>query len=123
MDDSTYRTARRRVVRRLIMQITFAADLLFFILITLDILLSPKHDVVGALTWALIWGVVLAIHAMFTFDLFSRRIHQATLRELDRERMQEKPKRQQLELGDDGELVDLQDDALVARHSNTNRLR
>ena len=117
MDDAAYRRARRRVIRRLFLQITFVANLLFFILITLTILATSHGSaaLIGALVWALIWGTFLAVHGMFAFNLFSRRIDQAVQRELEREAPVEKPKRQYMDIGDDGELVDLREEAPAAR--------
>ena len=120
MDDTAYRKARQRVIGRLILQITFVANLLFFLLITLAILATSHGSaaLIGALVWALIWGTFLAIHAVFAFNLFSRRIDQAVQRELERERPKEKAKHQVMEIGDDGELVDIREEAPATQHSS-----
>jgi hypothetical protein len=118
MDDAAYRRTRRRVMRRLLLQITFVANVLFFILTTVAILTSPKPDAgLGVLFWALIWGTILAIHGMFAFNLFSRRIDQAVQRELEREAPREKRKHQVMEIGDDGELVDTGEEVPATLHS------
>jgi hypothetical protein len=74
----------------------------------------------GLLFWVLIWGTVMAIHAMFAFDPFRRRFDQAVQRELERETPVEKPKHQYVDIGDDGELVDLREEAPAARRSRRN---
>ncbi|HVO40993.1 MAG TPA: hypothetical protein VMT34_00125 [Aggregatilineales bacterium] len=119
MKDAAYRAARRRVIRRLVLQIAFVANVLFFILATLDILRTPRADPVGsAFVFALLWGTILVVHAMYAFNLFGQRIHQATLRELEHEMPGEKPKRQRLAFSDDGELVDIQEDIPETRHKS-----
>ena len=122
MDDAAYRKARQRVIGRLILQITFVANLLFFILITITILATSHGPdaLLGALVWALIWGTFLAIHGMFAFNLFRRRIDQAVQRELEREIPKEKAKHQVMEIGDDGELVDTGEEVPATRHSSKN---
>jgi hypothetical protein len=121
MDDAAYRRARRRVIGRLILQITFVANVLFFILTSIAILRSSgSADLGGFLFWVLIWGTVMAIHAMFAFNPFRRRFDQAVQRELEREAPVEKPKHQYVDIGDDGELVDLREEAPAARRSGRN---
>ncbi len=126
MDDAAYRAARRRVIRHLILQITFVANVLFYLLTTILILITPSKygvtdvpgsTVAGALVWSVIWGTILFIHAMFAFDLFRGRIDRAVQRELQREALKEKPKRQVVGLGEDGELIDVEEEAPLARRS------
>lgn len=58
---------------------------------------------------------MLTIHAIFAFDLFRQRLERELQRELAYERLKEKPKRQHMAIGDDDELVDIQEQTLAAR--------
>lgn len=120
MDDPAYKAAQRRVVKHLIMQITFVADVLFVVLITAMTFRYSRGPVPGVLVWLLIGGTLLTIHALFTFDFFKRRIDRAVQRELEREVRKEKPKRQSLKLGEDGELVEIGEEALITSPSSNN---
>ncbi|MCB9450284.1 MAG: hypothetical protein H6672_02530 [Anaerolineaceae bacterium] len=112
MDDKHYQTARNRVIQRLGIRFTFIFNLIFFLLIfTLILRDRPTgDDVFGVAIFVLIWGSVLLLHGGIAFSLFDRLLDQATLRELDRIDRIEKPKRHALELGEDGELVDVVED-------------
>ena len=89
------------------MKITFVGDLLFVILVTGLILTSGKPDsAAGVLVWLVMGGTVLAVHALFTFNIFRRYIDQMAQREMARDEPYEKPKRHAMEISDDGELVE-----------------
>jgi len=108
MDDPAYQEARRRVLQRLIMRIAFGANAVFFTAVLIEILTSSRDRVMGGIIWSAFWGTILVVHAIVAFNLFRQRIDRAVLREMELQRLSEKPKRQQLSLGEDGELVDAQ---------------
>jgi len=122
MDNIAYRAARRRVMRRFFLQISFVANMLFFILVTLEIIRQSDPDLLlELLIWVVIWGTILVGHAMLAFNLLGKRIHRATMHELERETPQEKPKRHYVEISDDGELLDVGVDAPAAmQHTSKN---
>jgi hypothetical protein len=112
MDDPSYSAAQRRVLRRLILKITFVADLLFVAVVMGAILLNGKPDaIIGGLIWTVMGGTMLTIHALFTFDIFKRYVARAAERELAHDTRYEKPKRQSMSISDEGELVELRDDS------------
>lgn len=112
MDDEHYRAARNKVVQWLGIRFSFVFNLIFFLLIfTLILRDRPTgEDVFGVAIFVLIWGSILLIHGGIAFSLFDRLLDRATQRELERARLAEKPKRHALELGEDGELVDVMAD-------------
>lgn len=112
MDDEHYRAARNKVVQRLGIRFSFVFNLVFFLLIfTLILRDRPTgDDVFGVAIFVLIWGSILLIHGGIAFSLFDRLLDRATRRELERASVHEKPKRNALELGEDGELLDMVED-------------
>jgi hypothetical protein len=112
MDDEHYRAARYRVIQRLGLRATFVLNLLFFITIfSLIIRDSPVgDDAVVAVLFSIIWVGILLVHGGIVFNLFGGLIDRAAQRELERDRLTEKPKRHALELGEDGELVEIVED-------------
>jgi hypothetical protein len=107
MDNRDYEVARRRVVVRFVLRLTFLFNLLFFLLIMLqlgsDIGKNPEN-ILGTAFFVLIWGALLLTHGSLAFNLFGGLIDRAARRELEQQQFTEKPKRHRLELGEDGEL-------------------
>lgn len=108
MHDEQYEAVRKQVVRRLVRQLTFFIHLLFFLLVMLSLALRGAM-MKGTWLFALLWGAGLLFHASLAFNLFDTLIERATRRELERRGLKEKPKRR-LELGEDGELVEMIED-------------
>lgn len=110
MDGSQYQAARRRVVRRFALRLTFVVNLIFFLLVTIqlafDVLRSPENAI-GMAYFLLIWGTFLILHGIVAFNLLGRFIDRATQRELELDHPVEKPKRQRLELDDEGVLIEI----------------
>lgn len=116
MRDERYEVARKRVVQKLILRATFVFNVIFFILVSAMLLrtsgIDTPDDQLGAMFFFLIWGSVLLIHGMLAFNLFGLLdplINRLTERELEQIRLAEKPKHREIELGEDGELVDVDD--------------
>jgi len=112
MEDQEYQRVRRRVARKFWLQASFYFDLAFFVLVMLAILTDTKSsgdNLIGAAIFTVIWGAILLGHSNLAFNWFGGMIDQATRKELERTQVEEKPKRHQLALSDDGELVDLGD--------------
>jgi hypothetical protein len=114
MDDHEFKAARRRVMRRYMLRLTFIFNLLFFILILLLIASDPhelpENKLLGGAVFALIWSALLLLHGSLAFNLFGGLIDRAARRELEQHQPEEKPKRYRLELGEDGELNEVMDD-------------
>ncbi|MBZ0277298.1 MAG: hypothetical protein K8I60_14215 [Anaerolineae bacterium] len=113
MDDEQYRAARNKVIGRLGLRATFVLNLLFFLTIFLLILRDAPvgDDAVVAAMFSVIWFGILLIHGGIVFNLFGGLIDRAARRELEQAtRLAEKPKRHALELGEDGELVEIVED-------------
>lgn len=112
MDDEQYRAARNKVIGRLGLRATFVLNLLFFLTIILLILRDAPvgDDAVVAAMFSVVWFGILLIHGGIVFNLFGGLIDRAAQRELERGRLAEKPKRHALELGEDGELVEIVED-------------
>lgn len=113
MDDERYKAARRRVVERLVLRLTFFFNLIFFLLLMallwLHVPRSPDA-LMGSLFVFVLWGFGLLFHGALAFNLFGRFIDRQTRRELERAEAFEKPKRKRLELNEDGELVEVSDE-------------
>ncbi|HVO43843.1 MAG TPA: hypothetical protein VMT34_14535 [Aggregatilineales bacterium] len=108
IDEEHYRMIRRRVVRRLFLRITFVLNAVFFAMI-MTLLIGNVRTTEGFLGMAIValgWGAFLLGHGSLAFNFFGRLIDRAVRREADRDQPLEKPKRQALEFGDDGELVE-----------------
>jgi len=88
MYDEEYTSARKKVVRRL--------------------LLRAHASMMGMAFFALIWGAGLLFHASLAFNIFGGLIDRATRQELERGGM--KPKRHRLEVGEDGEVMEIVED-------------
>jgi hypothetical protein len=116
MRDEHYEAIRQQVVRRFVLRATFFVDLAFFLLILLlmlqDAAKSPD-SLMGIAFFVLIWGTGLLFHAALAFNIFGRWIDRATRRQLERDSLPEKPKRQRMELSDDGELIESDDQAQI----------
>jgi hypothetical protein len=112
-DELEYRIARRKVIRRLILRVSFVINLIFFaLLIPLLIQEIPKasENLIGVIIFVLIYGTFLLFHGGAAFNLFGRFIDRATSQELERQSRYEKPKRSTLAVGEDGELVEVEDE-------------
>jgi hypothetical protein len=109
MQDKQYEAIRKRVALRLVLQGAFFLNLIFFALVLL-LLLRSGAGIMGTAFFVLIWGAGLLLHAALAFNLLGRLIDRETRRELERAGLAEKPKRHRLELGEDGELVDIVDE-------------
>lgn len=108
---------RRRVVRRFLLRAAFVPNMLFFLLVCTVLfrdVVQTGQDIVGAAFFVLIWGSGLILHAVLAFNLFGRFIDKSVQKELEREGLKEKPKRQRVELGADGELVEVPEDEPLA---------
>ena len=113
MYDDEYRAARKKVVRRLVLRLTFLVNLAFFSLVLL-LLLRAHASMMGTAFFALIWGAGLLFHASLAFNLFGGLIDRATRQELERGGFKEKPKRHRLEVGEDGEVMEIIEDEETA---------
>jgi hypothetical protein len=115
MDHEQYQAVRRRVVRRFRRRALFWLHLIGYLALYAHVMsVMPWH---GALVQ--VWLLVLSVHAVFAFELPSRiraawdgMIERMVQRELHKSAADGKRKREALALGDDGELVPL--DELVA---------
>lgn len=121
-NDPEYESVRRRVQRRLFLRATFIFNLIFTFLITLLLLPEWNRDEqsrIGVSFFFLIWGAVLIAHGTITFGWFSGLIDRAAQRELEREGLSEKPKRHELDLDEDGELLEIVEiDSEAEKHKN-----
>jgi uncharacterized membrane protein YdjX (TVP38/TMEM64 family) len=115
-DTLEYAAARRKVIWRTILRASFFFDLIFFLLILATLLLNwPANpdNIMGTLFFFFIMGSFLLVHGMVAFNWLGRWLDRATQRELGRGQPSEKAKRTHLELGEDGELVEVDDRWLV----------
>ncbi len=71
-----YQTVRRRVVRRFIRRLLFALDVLLWLIALAN---SPIHDT-GAI---FAWFVLLIIHFVYAFEIWSRIVDRMTQREIE----------------------------------------
>lgn len=108
--DDVYEVIRKRVERRFKRRGDFALHLVFFLLASLAFWFLIPMPKTAALWLSAAWGLVVVMHLVrLLFD-------EAQERAIDREvarvqgRDAEKPKREHLELGEDGELVEIVDD-------------
>jgi hypothetical protein len=116
MRDDHYEAIRQQVVRRFVLRATLPFNLAFFLLAMLLLLqhaAETSDGVLGTALFALIWGTVLLLHIGLAFNIFGRWIDRATRRQLERDGLPEKPKRQRMELSDDGELIESDDQAQI----------
>jgi hypothetical protein len=110
-----YEAMRKRVMWTLVLRVSFVFNILFYILIILllreDLKTSTSaEDVLGALLFVLIWGGGLLVHAASAFNLLGWATDRIVRREIVRNGQdisEEKPKRQAMRLGDDGELLEV----------------
>lgn len=121
-NDPEYEAIRRRVQRRLFLRATFIFNLIFSFLITLLLLPEWNRDEqsrIGVSFFFLIWGALLIAHGATAFGWFRGLIDRAAQRELERESLSEKPKRHQLDLDEDGELLEIVEiDSETEKHKN-----
>jgi hypothetical protein len=115
MQDIQYEQMRRRVARRMVLRALFIVHLLLFLMVTalMTQQMTSPENVVGGTIAFLTWGTFVLLHGGLAFNLFGGVIDRATRRELERETLTEKPKRTHVELGDDGELVEVVDEDYV----------
>lgn len=103
------------MITRFVLRATFIFNLVFFLFICAilirDVVL-PGGDTAGIAFFLLFWGGGLIVHGAVAFNLFERFIDQAVQKEIERQELKQKPKRQRL--GDDGELVETDDDEVMA---------
>ncbi|MCC6612691.1 MAG: hypothetical protein IT320_04380 [Anaerolineae bacterium] len=126
MDDPEYQRARRRVTRRLWLQASFYFDLAFFVLVMLAILTDTKStgdNLIGAAVFTVLWGAILVGHSHLAFNWLGGVIDRATRKEMERSWSDEKPKRHDLALSDDGELVEITADDEADDMSTRSRQR
>ncbi|HEX2908327.1 MAG TPA: hypothetical protein VHO69_15755 [Phototrophicaceae bacterium] len=116
MYDEQYEAVRRQVVRRFIFRASFFFHLILYVLTMLLIFTTAAKtpdDLFGGIFTGIVWGMGLFAHGALAFNWFSRWFgnwfDQATQRELERIRQLEKPKRKHLEVGEDGELIEVGD--------------
>jgi uncharacterized membrane protein len=111
-----YQTVRQRVVRRLKKRALFYADLVFWMLFTIGTQSRPNDFYARmAVIPVILWFLVLVVHFVYAFEIWSRMIERSTQREIERLQQQghrvvssrdAKLKRQQVaRLSDDGEIV------------------
>ncbi len=121
-NDPEYEAIRRRVQHRLFLRATFIFNLIFSFLITLLLLPEWNRDEqsrIGVSFFFLIWGALLIAHGAAAFGWFRGLIDRAAQRELERESLSEKPKRHQLDLDEDGELLEIVEiDSETEKHKN-----
>ncbi|MBZ0281952.1 MAG: hypothetical protein K8L97_14520 [Anaerolineae bacterium] len=121
-NDPQYEAVRQRVLRRLLLRASFIFNLIFTTLITILLLGEWNRDPeshIGVAFFLLIWGSLLILHGTLAFGWFGGLIDRAARRELEREDQPEKPKRHQLELTEDGELLDVvEEDLEPAKRKN-----
>ena len=117
MQNEHYDLILRRVVKRLLLRATFVFNLLFFLLVTTLLfrdVVQYAQDITGPAFFVLIWGSFLILHAALAFNLLGRLVDGRVQKELEREHLKEKPKRQRIRLGDDGELIEAAEDEPLA---------
>ena len=123
MNDDEFRAARRRVVRRYFLRVSFVFNLLFFLLVLVLIAqddTTASEKLAGGIAFSLIYGAFLLLHGNAAFNPFGKWIDRAARREMEQQNFIEKPKRHHLELGEDGELNEVVDDLPLdnkAKHS------
>ncbi|MBE0689944.1 MAG: hypothetical protein IH587_07460 [Anaerolineae bacterium] len=110
MEDQDYHRVRQRVARKLALKASFYFNLAFFLMVIVAILTDSTPDsdrVVGAAVFAVLWGAILLAHGNVAFNWFGGVIDRATRKEIERNLAAEKPKRHELALSDDGELIEI----------------
>ncbi len=111
-----YQTVRQRVVRRLKKRALFYADLVFWMLFTIGTQSRPNDFYARmAVIPVILWFLVLVVHFVYAFEIWSGLIERSTRREMERLQRQgyqvappqdAKLKRQPVaHLSDDGEIV------------------
>jgi hypothetical protein len=113
--DQRYQAIREQVIWKLGLRITFVINFIFFVLI--EILMLQKvmtsgaaNDLIKPLMFGLVWGIGVLIHGHLAFNPLGRLIDRIVQGEMARESQGmelEKPKRQITRLGDDGELIEV----------------
>jgi hypothetical protein len=126
VNDERYEVARKRVIQKLILRATFVFNVIFFGLVTLLLSrqgINTESDRLGVVFFVLIFGSALAVHGALAFNLFgliSPLINRLTQRELEQIRLAEKPKRREFELGEDGEMIEIDEEIapVTAKHKS-----
>jgi hypothetical protein len=113
MHDEQYESVRKQVMVRLTLQGTFVINLIFGLLIVAALaqdISSGSGDAIGAAFFIFLWLTGLIIHGLLAFNLFNKIVDRTTHHALERADLADKPKRHRLELGEDGELVEVVDE-------------
>jgi hypothetical protein len=123
MHDERYEEVRKQVAIRLVLQGTWVINLIFGLLIVAALaqgIARGNDDLIGPAIFTFLWLTGLVIHGLIAFNLFNKLVDRATHRELEHADFSEKPKRHRLELGEDGELVEIVDEPLEKAKRNEN---
>ncbi|MCS6871882.1 MAG: hypothetical protein NZ571_10540 [Anaerolineae bacterium] len=128
MDQTQYQAVRRRVVRRFRRRALFWPHLIGYAVYYAHVMSTTPWYIPAVQVWL----PVLIVHALFAFEVPSRiraawdsMVERMVERELQKSRATDsKPKREALALGDDGELVPLEEltadeSALRKRHERS----
>jgi hypothetical protein len=110
--DDEYEAIRRRIGARYKRRSEFGLHVVLYLFMSLAFWFLVPMPKTAALWLSAAWGLVLAAH--FVKLLFDEAQERAIDREIDRIRKQDaeldKPKRQHMELREDGELIEIADD-------------